>query len=85
MITCRRAAELISRELDTDLPLHQRVALRVHLFVCGACNRFRRQIAVIDRVATVLMTGSRPLGPGMPAAAKLRLKQVVNERLNEDN
>lgn len=84
MITCRRAAELLSRELDVDLPLHQRMLLRVHVFVCGACRRFRRQIAEIDRVATVLLKDSRPRGPGMPAAAKVRLNQMVDERLNEN-
>jgi hypothetical protein len=44
MLTCREAAQLLSDSLDRELPLRQRIALRIHLFMCKLCPRFRNQI-----------------------------------------
>ncbi len=44
MLTCREAAQLLLDSLDGELPLRQRIALRIHLLMCKLCPRFRRQI-----------------------------------------
>lgn len=51
MLTCKETSELVSRGMDTALPLAQRLAIRLHLFMCGACRRFDAQMQFIRRAA----------------------------------
>ena len=44
MINCKDASRLVSRREDAALALGQRILLRLHLSVCGACTRFERQL-----------------------------------------
>jgi hypothetical protein len=43
-VSCKEASLLASQSLDRRLRLSERVTLRLHLFVCEACTRFRHQI-----------------------------------------
>jgi hypothetical protein len=49
-VSCKEASLLASQSLDRRLRLSERVMLRLHLLVCEACTRFRRQIEFL-RVA----------------------------------
>jgi hypothetical protein len=84
VITCRRAAELISRELDTPLPFHQRAGLGFHTRLCGACRRFRRQLEVVEEAIDEFLatpgSGDRAV---MPSESKDHLRAVIVARLEE--
>ena len=43
MLTCKQVSRLISESLDRDLPLRQRMSMRMHLFMCKLCSRYSRQ------------------------------------------
>jgi len=45
--TCKQAAALMSQRLDHELPMADRVALRLHLIACNACPIFDRQMRLI--------------------------------------
>lgn len=47
MISCRKATELASRALDAPLSRRERLALRLHLWVCQRCRRYRRQLLLL--------------------------------------
>ena len=47
MLTCKQASQIISQSCDRRLSWRERWNLRVHLFVCGACARFARQMRFI--------------------------------------
>jgi len=47
ILDCRSASRLISRELDGPLPWDRRILLRFHLFWCGPCRRFLRQVVLV--------------------------------------
>ncbi|MCE9682494.1 zf-HC2 domain-containing protein [Halomonas alkalisoli] len=47
MIMCRRATELMSQRLDRPLVWQQRLSLRFHLAMCGACSQCNRQFDVL--------------------------------------
>lgn len=55
MLNCRHVMHLSSEYLDGALPLHRRMAVRVHLFLCDACRRYLRQLR-----ATVAAVGRWP-------------------------
>ncbi|MEO7549393.1 MAG: zf-HC2 domain-containing protein [Ramlibacter sp.] len=42
--TCKEVAALLIAREDRDLPLPDRVALRLHMTVCRACPAFERQL-----------------------------------------
>lgn len=45
VLTCKQASRLVSARQDRKLGLRERVGLRWHLWLCGDCRRFERQIA----------------------------------------
>ena len=45
MVSCKEATRLLSQQQDRTLSYAERVKLRLHLGVCGACTRFARQLA----------------------------------------
>ncbi len=48
-ITCQRAAELVSQSMETPLSGWERLALGIHVGICGPCWRYRRQSALVQR------------------------------------
>lgn len=48
MISCRKATELISKEMDEPLSRWETFSLKAHLLVCWCCNRFKKQIHIIN-------------------------------------
>jgi hypothetical protein len=42
MLSCREVTERASDYLDRALPLRQRLAVRLHLFMCQHCRRYLR-------------------------------------------
>jgi Putative zinc-finger len=44
LISCKDASRLISQMQDGELPFGRRVAVRLHLLFCDACNGFLRQL-----------------------------------------
>jgi hypothetical protein len=45
--SCRRVTFLISVSHDRALTRRERVALRLHLLLCGPCRLFQRQLRLI--------------------------------------
>lgn len=50
MLTCKDASRLASQGQDRPLGFRERWELRFHLWMCGNCRRFERQIALIRRL-----------------------------------
>jgi len=42
--TCKEVSALLIAREDRELPLGERLALRLHLAMCQACPRFERQV-----------------------------------------
>lgn len=54
MDTCRDISALVSRAMDTRLGLGERLRVRLHLAICGACRRFSRQVEILRKAARQL-------------------------------
>lgn len=79
MISCRRAAELTSLQLDADLPAGQRLVLGFHRIVCAACRRFRSQLVEIDRATGEFLRSEPPAeGPELPDDARARIHSQID-------
>ncbi len=42
ILTCREVVDLLGEDLDRSLPMSLEVRLKLHLFLCRSCRRFRR-------------------------------------------
>jgi hypothetical protein len=49
MLTCKEAHRLVSEDLDRDLPLGERLRVRMHLLACTSCSRFRDQMQFLRK------------------------------------
>jgi hypothetical protein len=47
--TCKEVATLLVAREDRELPVVERVALRLHLMACSACPVFERQLLTLRK------------------------------------
>ena len=50
MITCKEASRIISDGLEKDLPLLDRILVRIHLAMCKTCGYYKKQIIEIKNL-----------------------------------
>jgi hypothetical protein len=77
--SCKEVVRLLSDAMDRPIPLHRRIALRLHLLTCTWCLRYKEQIALIRS----LLRSTEP-GPSihdLPQGPGVRLSDETRERL----
>lgn len=47
MFNCKEVSRRVSESMDRNLPLYQRMLIRMHLMMCKYCTRFRRQVMIL--------------------------------------
>ena len=47
MLKCREACKLLSEAQDRKLTPRERLSLKLHLFACIQCRRYRKQLAFL--------------------------------------
>jgi len=48
--SCQRATELIEKKYVAELSLIEEVKLKMHLGICGACKKYSKQSALIEKI-----------------------------------
>jgi hypothetical protein len=76
MLTCQQASQLISQSLDHPLSWYELMQLRLHLIMCGACNRFRKQL-------NVLLVGLRKIRTNIENDSAIQLPLDAKTRIVE--
>ena len=85
MLTCKQASKLVSASQERRLSLRERLGLRWHLWMCGNCRRFERQILGLrEALRRAWRQGELPLHRDLPAAARARIRQAVRERADRN-
>ncbi len=51
MLCCREISKLVSESMERQLPLGQRIQVRMHLMLCRLCAGFARQTRLLRRAA----------------------------------
>lgn len=66
MLRCHEVSKLVSEWMHRDLPLGQRLAVRLHLMIWRLCSGFARQSRVLDVIRPGLAAEyvNRPLTIG---------------------
>ena len=55
MLNCKEASQLISQSLDRPLSWSERWQLKIHLWMCNACRRFKQQLNQLKQHLKMLM------------------------------
>jgi len=73
---------MVSESLDRELPLHQRMGIRIHLLMCKFCSRYRRQLLILREVIPLYTIRSEKIEPSiaLPLEAKARIKRAMNQK-----
>lgn len=59
-VSCKRATELLSEQLDRELTLEESAALRAHLLICRGCRAVDHQFRFLrNAVQTLLRPDNR--------------------------
>jgi hypothetical protein len=71
---------MVSESLDRELPLHQRMGIRIHLLMCKFCSRYRKQLLILRKVIHLYNIHSEKIEPSiaLPLEAKARIKSAMS-------
>jgi hypothetical protein len=70
---------MVSESLDRELPLHQRVGIRIHLLMCRFCSRYRDQLLLLREAMRLQAIQIEEMDSSitLPEEAKYRMKEVL--------
>jgi hypothetical protein len=84
MFTCHDMSRLLSDAMDRTLPLHTRVRMRAHLWICVLCQRYQQQLTILRDVlrknGTKLNEGGGAETPRLSSEAKARIQRALDSR-----
>ena len=78
--SCKDITALISRAMENDLSVREKIVMKIHLYTCIACRRYFKQIKFMDEVfekqEAQLEVGDS--APKLGSEAAQRLKDALN-------
>ncbi len=87
MISCKRATELLSQQMEEKLSLKEEFALKLHLFICEFCEQFKKQSlhlrsvfkeqSTVDKIILENKRSETPIPAGLKEKIKRRLKLTL--------
>ena len=81
-LSCDESTRLVSESLDRDLPVGERLAVRLHAVGCLSCRRFARQLRFLR--AALRHRDAETAADGAPVTlspeARERIHQLLTER-----
>lgn len=81
MFRCQEVSQKVSQSMDTALSLQQRMAIRMHLWMCRYCALFARQLRMLRSMGRH-MEGKDPedtSAGGLSFEAKERMKKHLRD------
>lgn len=84
MLNCKEASELMSQQMDADLPFGKRMSLRVHLMMCHGCSNFLRQIQFLHKAAKHWRIHDTEAFPRLSDEARKRIASALHNVHVED-
>lgn len=86
MLTCKQASQIISQSLDSSLSGSDRMKLKFHLFLCGACTRFSHQLRLLNyAVKRIKLNVENDSSVQLPLESKARIFQKVSSAIESKN
>jgi hypothetical protein len=79
MFNCKKVTQLLSESLDRNLPLYQRMGMRIHLMMCKFCSRYKEQLLFLRKTARLYSESSEDsdLSVQLSSEAGKRIKESM--------
>ena len=81
MFNCKDVSKKVSESMDRTLPLHERMMITIHLWMCKYCNRFKNQLLIlrISVQQVELPEIDSHLALSLPQETSVRIKQALKD------
>ena len=81
MFNCKEVSKMVSESMDRKFPLHHRILMTVHLFMCRYCNRFKKQLLILRNAVECEDIHEENLGrsPSLSKETHERIKQAMRD------
>ncbi len=80
-MTCKQAAEMLSRSADVQPFFWERLVLAIHMLICGMCRRFRRQLLGLHvACGKALREDTERAGDGLSTEARARIAATLDSK-----
>ena len=81
MFDCQDISKKISNSLDRTLPLHERMMITAHLWMCKYCRQFKNQLQILRKALRLeeLPAADTHQSPSLPAEIKERIKHAMRK------
>jgi hypothetical protein len=83
MLTCKEVAKLVSESFEHKLPLHKRIAMWIHYFMCKPCLYYHKHAYYIRKLTATYRNEIEPgkaiTGLGLASEARERIKLALRE------
>lgn len=84
MLNCKQASQLISKGLEGELSLSEKIGLRWHLWMCNNCRRFEKQMGQLRQALRRGWThGNIPVDKTLSDQAKDRIRRGIREHTSD--
>jgi hypothetical protein len=82
MFSCKKAAVLLSKELDAELGRGGMLKLKCHLLICRACRTLQRQLHLQKHAARMpgeedAPSSTQNQGTTLPESSRQRIKDLL--------
>lgn len=81
---CEQTTRMMSDSMDQDLPLKERVIIRLHMHVCQACKLYRKQLQLLRQVIRRSASIDQKILTGTDTSLSLESKQRMKRSLSAD-
>jgi len=75
--TCEEIAPLISRDLDTPLPVFEKIKMVLHKHICEWCRRYANQLLLIREA--MRKEENAHAGNALSSTARERMKRALTD------
>ena len=79
MISCKKAVELLSKEMEEPLSKQEKKELLIHLHICEFCVLFQKQLNMI-RLRVREFFGMKNLPKTLPSSSKEKIREMLKAR-----
>ena len=81
MFNCNKVSMMVSESMDRKFPIHRRILITVHLFMCRYCYRFKKQLQILRNAAGLEDIHEDDLGrsPSLSKETRERIKQAMRD------
>lgn len=79
MFKCSEVTKLISRSMDQNLPLRQKIGIRIHLAMCKYCSMYKKQLELIRKL--IKNATEAEILPAPPLTLSPQARERMKQRL----